>query len=181
MYAAHNSSSLFLAFQVRDQFIDDQTLPSNSPRPFTNDSVELYIDGDLVANDFMRWGIDRYSSRGNREGFQLVSDVCGRQLSVARDITNADWTAATKRTQEGYIIEFEIPLDLIDTEDGAGVTPATTGSFLLMNACVNDNDTRLVATETVGFLWNPDQERCVSLFGTGEDSWLVGLRLTPGD
>ena len=70
---------------------------------------------------------------------------------------------------------------LIDTEDGAGVTPATTGSFLLMNAVVNDNDTPLVATEMVGFLWNPGQERCVSIYGAGEDSWPVGLRLTPGD
>jgi hypothetical protein len=47
---------------------------------------------------------------------------------------------ATSRLVDGYVIEFEIPLGLIDTADGAPYTPATTGSFVWFNAAVNDND-----------------------------------------
>ena len=129
--AAHTKDALYLAFAVRDQFLDDQD--EDSSRPNNNDGVDLYINGDLAAND------QSYvmSSGGNREGFQLLCDVAGHRKTTGLGLSNDDWSAATGRTEDGYVIEFVIPLKLIDTKDGPGEEPPSTGSFLLMNACAS--------------------------------------------
>ena len=141
LFAAHTTRSLFLAFRVADDFIDDQI--EDGGRVFWNDSIELFIDGDRVPNDFNV----RPRRLAGREGFQIASDVPGRQLTVSNEFTNSDWRVATSRFPEGYVMEFEIPLALIDTTDGPGYTPATTGSFLWFNAVVNDNDSAVHGLE----------------------------------
>jgi hypothetical protein len=60
---------------------------------------------------------------------------------------------ATSRLVDGYVIEFEIPLGLIDTADGAPYTPATTGSFVWFNAAVNDNDSDVHSQQDYAPLW----------------------------
>ena len=174
MFASHDQSSLFIAFEVRDQFLDDG--PERS-RAFENDHVAIHINGDLTPNDFS----DFLGRLGNREGFQIIADVGGQQYTAATDFTNDDWFVSSRRTDDGYIIEFEIPLGLIDTQDGPGYSPASTGSFLLMNLNLGDNDRVFVAQEAYATLWNPGEAGCLSLFIAGEDSWCVGLRLTSGD
>ena len=64
----------------------------------------------------------------------------GTKTRTALDFTNADWKVGTSRTADGYIIEFEIPLALIDTRDGPEYVPATSGSELLVNFGIIDND-----------------------------------------
>ena len=172
--AAHSEQSLFLAFEVRDQFIDDQEWDRLAVHQ--NDSVDLYINGDLVANDLIRG----MTYRGNREGFQILCDAAGHRFSSGVDLTNDDWSAVARRTAGGYLVEFEVPLALIDTKDGPGSVPASTGSFLLINASVTDNDEVVTAQTTYATLWNEGKRRSVSLFVNGEDFWNVGLRLTPG-
>src|SRR5262249_59281692 len=49
MHAAHTSTALFLAFRVRDQSV--QADPVAAKVPFTNDGVELFLDGDRPPND----------------------------------------------------------------------------------------------------------------------------------
>jgi tetratricopeptide (TPR) repeat protein len=176
--STHSEESLFLAFEVRDQFVDDQEWDQFTPHK--NDGVEIYVNGDLIANDLIP-GMPP-ALRGNREGFQIVSDAAGHQhTTTTGDLSNSDWSVGTSRVADGYIIEFEIPLDLIDTKDGPGHVPASTGSFLLMNIAVNDNDDSQSATQAHATLWNEGQRRPMSLFVGGEDFWNVGLRLTPGD
>ncbi|WP_169980260.1 tetratricopeptide repeat protein, partial [Tautonia rosea] len=177
LHAAHSTDSLFLAFKVRDQFIDDQEV--DAAAPFFNDDVELFLNGDLVANDLIPEMA--FDSRGNREGFQLVADVAGRQVTASTDFGNEDWSVATARTEDGYIVEFEIPLGLIDTRDGPEVVPASTGSFLLMNVTMTDNDKPVSQTTNYATLWNPGVERGFSPYLAGEDTWLVGLSLTPSE
>ena len=49
----HSSRSLFMAFRVHDDFIDDEEEPDG--RVFLNDGVELFFDGDRVPNDFPKY------------------------------------------------------------------------------------------------------------------------------
>jgi hypothetical protein len=80
------------------------------------------------------------------------------------------------RTDRGFVIEFEIPLRLIDTQDGPGERPAATGSTLFLNAGVNDNDTVLSKQSYYGMLWS---EHPLVWPPMGEDFWPVRLRLSP--
>jgi len=173
IYAAHTAESLFLAFAVRDQVIDAQA--SGEGKPFTNDSVEIFLDGDRVPNDF-RGAVG--DGDGNLEGFQLIADTAARKLTVGTGLTNKNWKVGTSLTSDGYVIEFEIPLRFIDTLDGPGLAPATTGSVLRFNAAVTDNDQAVNAQTYYSVLWS-EKTPVLSPFMSGEKSWTVGLRLTP--
>ena len=83
----------------------------------------------------------------------------------------------TARTGDGYVIEFEIPLDLIDTQDGPGMRPAATGSELRMNPAINDVDEAVNKQTFYGMLWAEDRLWSPTL--GGEDFWPVALRLVP--
>ncbi len=173
IYSAHTLSTLFIAFAVSDQFIDDQIADANLP--FRNDSVELFLDADRVSNDLNP--LQTNFAPGTKEGFQIISDVLGNKYSAASDFTNADWTVATQRTADGYVIEFAIPLNLLDTLDGPGFIPATTGSIIRFNAVVNDNDSFVSAQTGVSILWRPADGE--SPYREGEPGWAVDLALTP--
>ena len=114
---------------------------------------------------------------GNREGFQLIADSLGNRYCAAPDVGDTRWKVGTARTKDGYVIEFEIPLDLIDTQDGPGVRPATTGSELRMNLPINDVDGEVNNQTSFGMLWSED--RLWSPLIGGEDFWPVALRLVP--
>ena len=169
MFAAHTNTALFLAVRVRDQFV--RADPVAARAPFLNDSVELYLDGDRVPNDLLS-----VTAAGNREGFQLIADSIGNRFSSSPDVGDTRWKVGTARTGDGYVIEFEIPLDLIDTRDGPGKRPATTGSELRMNLAINDVDEAVNNQTAYGMLWSED--RLWSPIG-GEDFWPVALRLVP--
>jgi hypothetical protein len=170
MHAAHTASALFFAFQVRDQYVRADPLVARAP--WKNDSVELFLDGDRMPNDFMA-----ESNFGNLEGFQIVADVLGNRFSGAPAVGERRWKVGTARTTEGYVIEFEIPLDLIDTQDGPGFRPAATGSDLRMNVAINDVDEAINKQTHEGMLWAED--RRLSPYWGAEDLWPVALRLVP--
>src|SRR5262249_38181256 len=110
IHAAHTDRSLFLAFQVRDQVV----LTRGAKEADTmNDAVEVFIDGDQVAND--QTFIDPLDPAENREGLRLVSEAVAGQWTVPESIANEEWKVGTSRTPDGYIVEFEVPLALIDT------------------------------------------------------------------
>jgi hypothetical protein len=167
LHGAYTGTDLFLAFRVWDQFVDNEI----STDPVFNDMVEVFIDGDRIANDFFRAG-------GNREGFQLVADSRGIQWTMATDFFNIDWKVATSIVTDGYIVEFKIPLHLIDTRDGPERSPPTGGSIILMNAGITDNDDYVqFVQENHAFLWA--DEASLSPFFGGEDTWVVALRFVP--
>jgi hypothetical protein len=174
VHAAHTDRSLFLAFLVRDQFVDASE--QDAKHPFFNDSVEVFINGDNVANDVTP-GLFVVGETGNREGFQLVADAEGHQYTVGEALTNADWKIGTSRTPDGYIIEFEVPLALIDTRDGPEFVPATSGSELLVNFGFNDNDAPVSGQTDYAIFWAEDPNLAPYL--GGEDFWTVSLRLVP--
>jgi WD40 repeat protein len=176
LYAAHTVRSLFLAIRVTDDFIDDQDEPDG--QVFWNDGVELFVDGDRVPNDYLLSGGP--AKRGSREGFQILADARGRQQTFSNDFTNRDWKVATTRRPDGYVVEFEIPLALIDTADGAAYFPASTGSFLWFDAAVTDNDSPVHGQQDYGSLWlaGPAGTSGRSPAMLGEKGWRVGLSLS---
>ena len=132
----------------------------------------MYLDGDRVANDFTP-----AMPEGNREGFKIGADALGNRMPAPPEVGDARWKAGASRTEDGYIIEFEIPLDLIDTQDGPGFRPATTGSELRMSVSIIDFDEPAQKLLSYGVLWSDD--RHWSLAHGGEDFWPAALRLSP--
>jgi non-specific serine/threonine protein kinase/serine/threonine-protein kinase len=171
IHAAYTDQALFVAVRVRDQFVEVGQLKANIPDK--NDNVELFLNGDHVANDMMPifWA-DRL---GNREGFQLVADAAGHQFTQSVDFSNAEWKVGTTRIPDGYIVEFEIPLALIDTRDGPEYVPATSGSEILFNLGLNDYDTPNNLDMDYAIFWA--ENRDLAPFMGGEDFWTVSLRL----
>jgi tetratricopeptide (TPR) repeat protein len=173
VHAAYTERSLFLAFQVRDQFVSvDEAKKAN---PYLNDDVEVFINGDQVANDLTF--VFSTNPIGSREGFQIVADAAGHQMTGPASFKNADWKAGTTRIPDGYIIEFEIPLSLIDTRDGPEFVPASSGSELLVNFGFNDVDGPQHEQTDYAIFWAEDP--ALSPKTGGEDFWTVRLRLVP--
>ena len=173
MHAAHTCTALFLAFRVRDQSVRAGPVAASSP--WLNDCVEVFLDGDRVPNDNQSGLI----VQGNAEGFQVLADVLGNRYSNLRPIgtRTTPFKVGTSRTADGYIIEFEIPLNQIDTQDGPGFRAATTGSELRMNVEIDDVDEAVTKKTASGLLWSEDPLQ-LPVFG-GEDYWPVALRLVP--
>jgi serine/threonine protein kinase/tetratricopeptide (TPR) repeat protein len=172
-HAVYTDRSLFLAFRVRDQLVTASELKARVSH--TNDSIDVYLNGDLVANDHTP--VFSTDDVGNREGFQLRSDAAGNRAAAPADLTNADWKVGTSRTADGYIIEFEIPLALIDTRDGPEYVPAISGSEIRFNFGIADYDDARDEQMDYGILWAEDP--ALSPYSGGEDFWTVSLRLVP--
>src|SRR5262249_11613965 len=148
----HTGRSLFLAFQVRDQFVHPGD--AKDANPVANDAVEVFINGDQVANDLTF--VYNATPLRNHEGFQLVADAGGHQYASPESITSAEWKVANSRTPDGYIVEFEIPLALIDTRDGPESVPASSGSELRVNFGFNDIDGPQGGAPAYGIFWAED-------------------------
>jgi len=162
--AAYTNTTLFLAFRVHDQFVDAQE--SDRTMPMYNDGVEVFIDGDGVFNDF---GNDGSMGTGSREGFQLLVNAAGHQFTASKDFTNADWKAAARRTGDGYIVEMEIPLALIDTKDGPPVVPPGPGTLLNLGLAVTDNDAEVSRQMSYAYLRTPNQTMSSSSESEGSE------------
>jgi Carbohydrate family 9 binding domain-like len=170
-YAAYTETSLFLAFRVHDQFVDAQEV--DREQPYWNDGVEVYIDGDRVANDFY----PGKGPQGTAEGFQLIVDAAGHQYTASRDFKNADWKGAAKRTPDGYVVEMEIPLALIDTKDGPGTERPGPDSLLHLGMAVNDNDEETRRQASNAYLRTARQTQ--NPYNGGENAWNFGIKLEP--
>ena len=128
-FALYTPDDLFIAVDVADDAHHD-----DSDQIWQNDSVELYIDGDLAANDLgVHWD---YASP---EGFQLLIDLRD-EIGGWGIPFDQDWFATTRTYEGGYVAEFRIPLTSIDTEDGPGVTHPAPGDQIGLNISVNDDD-----------------------------------------
>jgi Carbohydrate family 9 binding domain-like len=161
--------------QVRDQFVDDHE--SDRDHPQRNDSVEIFLDGDRVTNDF-------HTPNGppcvaSSEGFQLLVDAAGHRATTSIDFSNNDWTAAASRNKEGYVIEAEIPLALIDIKDGPRRVAAGPGSTINLGLAINDNDTAINWQMCYAFI--RARPSVGPPFIQGENSWSFGIKLAlPG-
>jgi hypothetical protein len=175
VYAAFTDKSLFLAFHVHDQFVDAQV---EEERPELDDGVELFIDGDGVPNDFVP-NDDSVPGgvRGSKEGFQIGGNAAGQKFTKSQDFTNDDWKSVAKRTDDGYIVEMEIPLALMDMQDGPPFTPAGPGAMLSLGLAVTDNDAEVHKQMSYAYLKTAKQT--LSPYLGGERAWNFGIKLEP--
>ncbi len=167
LYVAYTKDDLFVAVRVQDDQI------AISPTQFLphGDLVEIFVDGDRQSNDF-----DKPSpgnEKANREGFHVGADASGRRFS--NGIRPGDYAVGVAKCEGGYVVEFRIPLDTIDTNDGAEVSPAGPGSTLRFNLAIADNDEVAQRQDRYGFLWGNDTNS--SPYPQGEPGWLVDLHL----
>jgi hypothetical protein len=174
VHAAYTDRSLFLAFRVHDQFVDAQI---EEERPELDDGVEVFIDGDGVPNDFVPNDAALGDVRGSKEGFQIGGNAAGQQFTKSQDFTNADWKSIARRTGDGYIVEMEIPLALIDTLDGPPFAPAGAGSLLNLGLAVTDNDAEVHKQMSYAYLRTARQT--TSPWLGGEAAWNFAIRLVP--
>jgi hypothetical protein len=81
----------------------------------------------------------------------------------------------TSKFDGGYIVEFQVPLALIDVDDGAEVTPPGPGSTLRFNLAIVDNDQPVDGQTRYCVLWSEDRSR--SPYQEGDVAWPVDLHL----
>lgn len=174
VHAAYTSKSLFLAFQVRDQFVDADE--NDRKNPEYNDGVEVFLDGDRVPNDFIS-NPGNGTVRGSSEGFQLLVNAAGHRKTIAADFGDADWKATAKPTADGYLVEMEIPLALIDIKDGAPYAPAASGSLINFALAITDNDAAVSRQTSYAYLRTSMQTE--SPWIGREGAWNFGIKLEP--
>ena len=175
LYSAYSDQALFFAFHVRDQFVDAQEEDRDTPHQ--NDGVEVFIDGDGVPNDFDPMDPVLGDVRGSKESFQIGGNAAGQQSTKSQDFTNADWKSVAKRTGDGYIVEMEIPLALIDTRDGPAFAPPGPGSLLNLGLAVTDNDAEVHKQLSYAYLRTAKQT--TSPWAGGERAWNFAIKLEP--
>ncbi|MCA9170963.1 MAG: hypothetical protein KDB23_24990 [Planctomycetales bacterium] len=190
LHMAHTNEYLFLAFEVTDQVLD----LDSGVNPFTNDSVQLYFNPDLVPDDFNR---ETVGALNNFEGWYLLADAAGdgnvrfnNRLSGALSLNSVadpppvagEAYSAGLPSETGWVLEWQIPLASLDTvsDEAATITPAETGDVMLFNFVIVDNDiVGSSAQDTQATLWiDPNDPR--TPFNGGEHVWLVPLQLTEG-
>lgn len=171
MYTAHTDTALYLAFDVKDDFLDIQD--EDAEQPWENDAVELFINADGDSEDMIP-GTGRTSGA---EGFQIIADAVGHQFFGNGGINLVDFQVGTKITGTNYVIEFRIPLNEIDTLDGDGARAAQTGDSMRFDVGLSDNDIEIDNNQDgYGELWRNEGEG--SPFGVGEPGWHALLVLT---
>ena len=104
-----------------------------------------------------------------------MADAAGHQYTLSDTFKNADWKAATKRTDDGYVIEIEIPLKLIDTMDGQPFAPAGPGSLLNFALAITDNDAEV--SNQMSYAYLRTSKSNISPWIGKEDAWKFALKL----
>jgi hypothetical protein len=174
-YTGYTDKSLFFAFRVHDQFVGAQEADAETPHQ--NDGVEVFLDGDGIPNDFgQEWMNGKSVAYGSKEGFQLLVDAAGHALTTA-DFTNAAWKGAVRRLPDGYIVEMEIPLALIDTKDGPAFAAAGPGAKLNFALAGTDNDAEVREQTSYAYLRTP-RSNMPPWLGR-EPAWNFAVELEP--
>jgi hypothetical protein len=164
LFTAFTATTWYAAFNVSDNFIDAER--GNGATPMFNDCITLIPDGLL----------------GTPSGFALLADTLGEQVTtVANDrFGNGDWATASTRIARGYLVEFGVPLRLIDTGAGPGVNPPAAGGSLYLNVAIVDNDRQLFnGQDAVGCLWANSTTRARPASQSDPSGFRVPVYLTP--
>ena len=139
-YAVYDEDNLYIAVDVRDDFVIDDGPDYWGAFPWYDDDVEIFVDGDQVGNEFTE--PDEPGEPG-KEGFQVLMDAGGDAWATpGADNINAviDWNAMPGPRRKGYLVEFRISLASIDTEDDGAEVPPGPGDSIGFNVAVGDDD-----------------------------------------
>ena len=164
VYAMYDEDNLYIAVDVRDDALwaDGGYGYTHDEHPWTDDSVELYFDGDNMPNDM---SIANGFFWPCREGFQIIKGWGGGEFMAVPEPELIVWTAEVGDRPQGYLVEFEIPLSSIDAIDGPEYASPGPGDTIGFNVAVADDDNG-------GAPYNTDTpEDLVDSFGFWDGSW----------
>jgi hypothetical protein len=133
-----------------------------TPQGGLNDFLNWDKWADVVygGGDWSLWRVE------GEEGFQLVTDFQGSVWNWwSAEFADLQWASASGLRPRGYVVEWAIALDSIDTEDGPGDVPPGPGDVIGFDIAVDDNDG--LGRETQGF-WEGKPSGWIFLH---EDDW----------
>lgn len=149
MYTLYDDNNLYVAVDVTDDIVI-----CDGPVPFLDDDVEVMVDGDrrpadvhmaLVCRPF---NPDCPNPVVNNEGFKLTTSVCGETLVDPSNNPDIAWESKSGTRPHGFVIEFRISLDSINTNDTSwfstfpepGFRRPQPGDIIGFNVIVGDDD-----------------------------------------
>jgi hypothetical protein len=150
IYTLYDANNLYVAVDVLDQIII-----CDGPVPYLDDDAEIFIDGDRQPGDVVMAILcgpnnpDCPNPVINNEGFQLVTSVCNQSVTSPSNNPSIVWESKAGLRPHGYIVEFRIPLDSINTSDtswfsggfpGASFRRPQPGDFIGFNVAVGNDD-----------------------------------------
>jgi hypothetical protein len=137
--AMYDRDNLYVAVDVADNI-----LVNDSPIPWLNDDVEIFIDGDRRPGD-IEAGV--FSGQPNNEGFQLITTVGNIRFTQPPNLPSIVWESRAGLRPRGYVVEARIPLSSINTHDTSpwtggtpGFRPPQPGDAIGFNVTVGDQD-----------------------------------------
>jgi hypothetical protein len=150
IYAMYDADNLYVAVNVADDI-----LMNDGPVAWLDDDVELFVDGDQQPFD---WAAALFCGPNNpdcpepvinNEGFQILTSVGGDRLTAPDNNPAIVWESKTGLRPRGFLAEFRIPLDSINTVDtlfftggdpNAGFRRPSPGDTIGFNVTVGDDD-----------------------------------------
>jgi hypothetical protein len=150
VYTLYDDNNLYLAVDVTDDVVI-----CDGPVPFLDDDAEIMIDGDRQPGDAhmaLVCGPNNPNCPNpvvNNEGFKLTTSVCNQSLTDPSNNPNIVWESKAGRHPHGFVVEFRIPLDSINSIDtswfsnffpGFGLRRPQAGDTIGFNAAVGDDD-----------------------------------------
>ena len=149
IYTMYDNDNLYVAVDVVDDI-----LINDGPFPFLDDDAELFVDGDqqpldILAAFFCANNPDCPEPVINNEGFQILTSVGGDRFTAPDNNPAIVWESKTGPRPRGFLAEFRIPLDSINTIDtsfytggnlNAGFRRPSAGDTIGLNVTVGDDD-----------------------------------------
>jgi hypothetical protein len=150
IYTLYDANNLYVAVDVLDDIII-----CDGPVPYLDDDAEIMIDGDRQPGDIVMALLCGPSNPDcpnpviNNEGFQLVTSVCNQSLTSPPNNPRIVWESKAGLRPHGFVVEFRIPLDSINTIDTSWFSGALPGSnfrrpqpgdFIGFNVAVGNDD-----------------------------------------
>lgn len=165
LYGLYDEEYLYIAVDVRDDELWADGIPgwglSHEDIPWGDDCVELYIDGDDEADDIS-------SGVPGKEGFQIIKGWGGGELTTSNDAIL--WEAASGDCRRGYVVEFRVALESIDTIDGPGEASALPGDAIGFTVAVGDDDNG-GAPYNWDQVWDGAPGELTDTFGIWDGKW----------
>ena len=154
IYTLYDDNYLYIAVNVTDDYVY-----IDSPyAPWLDDDVEIMIDGDRRPGDWNMTSLcgpngsdpnNCPNTVSNLEGYKLLTTAAGVQWVDPANHPPIVWDSKASRTRTGYVVEFKVSLDSINTSDtswwtfgspDAGFRRPQPGDIIGFNVAVGDDD-----------------------------------------
>jgi len=154
IYTLYDDNYLYIAVNVTDDYVY-----TDSPdTPWLDDDVEIMIDGDRKPGDMAMASLCGPSGSdpkncpnpvSNFEGYKLNTSAAGIQWVDPANHPDIVWDSKASRTRTGFVVEFKVSLDSINTIDtswwsggslDAGFRRPQPGDIIGFNVGVGDDD-----------------------------------------